>query len=116
MEQVILFILTYLCVFIIYYFYIIKKNKKRGKKKIIEVTYLVNRYKLDLDKINMKKLLLIISLVSSLDISLAVTIVLLFDSYVLKILVALILMFPIIIISYGIIGKYYQKRGLSKNE
>ena len=101
MEQVILFFMTYLCVFIVYYVFIVRKYKKRGKKRPVEVTYLMNRYKLDLDKINMKKLLLTISLVSSFDISLIVTIVLLFDRYVLKFFVALILMFPIIIIIKG---------------
>lgn len=116
MKEIILFLLTYLFIFLIYQVFIIRKAKrKNSKKRPMEVNYLINKYHIDIKKINYKKLLLIISLVSSLDISILVTLVLIFDSYFLKIIVALLLVIPIIVISYYFIGSYYRKKGMVKD-
>ena len=117
MQEIILFILTFIFVFIIYELFIIRKAKrKNSKKKPIEVIFLTSKYKLDLNKIEYRKLLRIISIVSSLDISILVTIVILFDNTIVQILVAFIAIMPIVFISYGLIGKYYKKRGMIKDE
>lgn len=130
MKQVILFIITYFFVFFIYQILIVMKVKERKEKKErkdrkpkakkntkpIEVSILEAKYKIDLEKVNYKKLLLVISLVSSLDITIIITLVLLLDNYFLQLLVALILAVPIILVSYSFIGKYYQKKGLIKDE
>ncbi len=113
MNEIILFLMTYLFVFFIYQIFIIRKAKrKNSKKRPMEVNYLINKYHVDIKRINYKKLLLIISLVSSLDISILVTIILIFDSYFIKIVVALLLVIPIIVISYHFIGSYYKKKGM----
>ena len=55
MEELILFILTYIFVFVIYQIFIVSPAKKRKKnnvktdKELFEVKYLVSKYKLDLD-------------------------------------------------------------------
>ena len=113
MNEIILFLMTYLFVFFIYQIFIIRKAKrKNSKKRPMEVNYLINKYHIDIKRIDYKKLLLIISLVSSLDISILVTIILIFDSYFIKIVVALLLVIPIIVISYHFIGSYYKKKGM----
>ena len=113
MNEIILFLMTYLFVFFIYQIFIIRKAKrKNSKKRPMEVNYLINKYHVDIKRINYKKLLLIISLVSSLDISILVTIILIFDSYFIKIVIALLLVIPIIVISYHFIGSYYKKNGM----
>ena len=126
MKQVILFLMTYVFVFIIYQILIIKKvkepkKKKRKPKKVkntkpIEVSILESKYKIDLEKVNYNKLLLIISLVSSLDITIIITLVMIFDNYFLKILVGFLLTFPVIFVSYELIGRYYKKKGMTKND
>ena len=116
MREVILFIMTFITVFIVYQLFIVSKRKKVKKKYPMEVNYLIYKYKIDIDKVNYKKLLRVISVISSLDISILVTIVLLFDSYLLQIIVALLLVIPIIMISYGFIGRYYVKKGMIKDE
>ena len=117
MKQIILFLLTYIFVFIIYKVMLIGKNKKRNsKKKPMEVKYLETKYNLDLKKLNYKNLLRIIALVSSLDISLIVTIAFLFESYLLELLIILVLRIPTIIISYSFVGNYYVKKGMIKDE
>ena len=112
MKEIILFIACFILVFICYQVFFIlpmkkyRKNKKNGKKKKIkekkelaEIRFLVTKYKLDLDKVNYNKLLLVVSLVSSFDITLIVTIITLFDSYLVSFLLAAVLVLPIVMIS-----------------
>lgn len=78
----------------------------------MEIKYLEMRYKIDLKKVDYKKLLLVISLVSSFDIALLVSIVMMIHHYILEILVALLLVIPLILLSYHLVGVYYVKKGL----
>lgn len=128
MKEIILFIACFILVFICYQVFFIlpmkkyRKNKKNGKKKKIkekkelaEIRFLVTKYKLDLDKVNYNKLLLVVSLVSSFDITLIVTIITLFDSYFVSFLLAAVLVLPIVMISYWLVYKFYEKKGMIKN-
>lgn len=128
MKEIILFIACFILVFICYQVFFIlpmkkyRKNKKNGKKKKIkekkelaEIRFLVTKYKLDLDKVNYNKLLLVVSLVSSFDITLIVTIITLFDSYLVSFLLAAVLVLPIVMISYWLVYKLYEKKGMIKN-
>lgn len=126
MEQVFYFIICYILTFLLYLIFVIlprlrylkkKKNNKvkKERKEPVEVRYLVTRYRLNLDKVDYKKLLMIISLVSSLDISIAVSVSLLVDAYFLQLTVAFLLLVPLIFISYHFIYKYYLKKGMIKN-
>ncbi len=127
MEEVILFIACYIVVFIIYQLVFVlpmkkyiknkdnKSKKVKKKKELAEINYLVNKYKLDLKKVNYNKLLFLVSLVSSFDITLIVTIITLFESYLLSFLLAAILIIPIVATSYWLLYKYYKKKGLIKN-
>lgn len=113
MQEVLLFLMTFLFVFLIYQIFIVRKAKRRNsQKKPMEIQYLINKYHIDMKKVNYKKLLLLISLISSLDISIIVTVVLIFESYFMKFIVAFLLVIPIIIISYHFVGKYYKKKGM----
>lgn len=128
MKEIILFIACFILVFICYQVFFVlpmkkyRKNKKNGKKKKIkekkelaEIRFLVTKYKLDLDKVNYNKLLLVVSLVSSFDITLIVTIITLFDSYLVSFLLAAVLVLPIVMISYWLVYKFYEKKGMIKN-
>ena len=72
-------------------------------------------HRIDLKVIDYKKLLLVISIVSSFDIALLVSLVSMIHSYILEIVIALFLIIPLILISYHIIGIYYVKKGLIKD-
>lgn len=116
MKEFILFLMTFLFVFLIYQIFIIRKYKKgKAKKQLPEINYLLYKYHINLKKINYKRLLNIVAFTSSLDIALLVTITFLLDSLFIELLVVLVLAIPTIIVSYGIIGKYYKKKGLVKN-
>ena len=87
MEELVLFIMCFIFVFMLYRLFIvlpvkrnkktrdkkIKKNKKYKDKEIVEIKYLQAIYKIDIDKVDYKKLVNICCFVSSLDISLIVS-------------------------------------------
>ena len=116
MKDIMLFFMSFMLIYFVYQLFIVRKAKrKNAKKKPIEVVYLVNKYKLDLDKINYKLLLQCISIVSSLDISLLLSVVCLVDNYFYRIILIIVLIIPIILFSYHIVGVYYVRKGLTKN-
>lgn len=116
MRELILFFMTFVVVFLIYQLFIVRKYKKiKNKKQLPEISYLVNKYHIDLNKINYNKLLNIVSIVSSFDIALLVSVSLLTESIFMEMVIALVLAVPTIIISYSFIGRYYKKKGMIKN-
>lgn len=117
MQQLILFLLSFLFILVIYEIFIVSKAKKNEKKKIenkqpVEVKYLMAKYKLNLKKINYHELLHVCALVSSLDMALIVSLAHLFENSFLQILLILVLVVPVILVSYHIVYLVYKKRGL----
>ena len=117
MEELILFLLSFIFIFILYQLFVIPWAKRKKKKKHpIEVFYLVHRYHLDLDKIKYNQLLQNVSLVSSFDIAVIVSIVLNLSNLFLEIVVGFILTFVVILLSYHIVYLFYKRKGMIKNE
>ncbi len=117
MQEFVLFLLSYLFVFIVYEIFIVRraiKNEKKKKedKQPIEIKYLVNKYKFNLKKIGYHKLLHVVALVSSFDIAFIVSLSLLTNSFLLQMLIILVLVIPVILISYHLVYLIYKKRGL----
>lgn len=116
LDELILFVMTFLLVFIVYELFLVRKAKKdKRRKKPVEVNYLLGKYHLNIDKLNYKKLLNIISVVSAFDISLVVTIVSLLNNFYLQLLVGFVLIMLLIIVSYDIVGRIYKKKGCCNN-
>ena len=119
LEEVVLFFMCFIFVLIIYEIFIVSKAKKNEDKDIkkypIEVKYLIAKYKLDIKKVNYKQLLQIVALVSSFDISVIVSLVMIFDSYLFQLLGALIIVVPVILVSYHFVGLFYKKKGMIKD-
>ncbi len=117
MQEVILFILSFIFIFIVYEIVVVARAKNNEKKKKenrqpIEVKLLVTKYKFNLKKVDYHKLLHVCALVSSFDMALMVSISTIFDSYMLQLLVVLVLVVPVILISYHIVYLVYKKKGL----
>ena len=121
MEELVLFILTFIFVFIIYEIFIIAPQKKKkmldkNTKEIVEIKYLITRYNLDLKKIDYNQLLQICGIVSSLDIALVVGIVAHVRGLIIELLVGIFSALIIIILSYHLIYLFYKKKGMIKND
>lgn len=117
MQELLLFLLSFIFVFLLYQLFIVKRAKSKKKpKEPFEVTYLVSKYKLDLKRVNYKRLLLVISLVSSFDIALIVSVIMLLDSFILEVVVGFIFTLIIILGSYHLVYLVYKKKGMIINE
>jgi len=115
MKQLILFLSIFIIVFLIYYIFVVRRKKTLEKyKNGKELTYLKYRYKLKIEKLNLKQLATILSLGNAFIIAFVVTLISMFKSFLLQMLVGLIALIPTILIVYHIIGKYYQKQGRIK--
>ncbi len=120
-------ILTVLIVYILYYIVSISRFDKIGhaKKEGVsdyqalpsEVKYFVWKYKVDEEKVNYRGVLKLIGLTLGIDIALIIIpVVLLIKNEILQIVVSVVLLFPVYLISLKIIGNYFKKKGLVKDE
>ena len=115
LEEFVLFLLCFFLVLLVYEIFIVRKAKKNKEKCPIEVKYLITRYHLNMKKVDYVQLLQIVALVSSFDISFIVSVVLILDSYLWQILAVLILVLPVILVSYHFVGIGYRKKGMTKD-
>jgi len=113
MEEFILFVMSFLTVLIIYEVIISIKIKK--KQDLLEVRYLTSVYNLDLKKINKKRLMHICAIVSSLDISIAVSLISLLNGLVEVIIGTIVIVAVLIYFSYYLVYFIYAKKGMIKD-
>ena len=114
MEYVIWFITGFLLVYIIYYIFSIRPSVRKNKPPV-EAQYLIVQYKLDIKKFSYRKFLKIVGLVTSFDIALIATVVCNVGGVVWQILFGFVAVVPVIIISFLLLGKYYQQKQLKDN-
>ncbi len=114
-EELILFLLCFLLILVIYELFIVRKAKNKKNKYPMEVKYLINKYHLNMRKVDYSQLLQVVALVSSFDISFIVSVVIILDSYLWQIVAALVLVLPVILVSYHFVGVVYEKKGMTKN-
>ena len=117
MQEIILFILSFLFILVIYEIFIVAKAKKneksrKDKKLPIEIVFLMTKYNFNLKKIDYYKLLHVCAFVSSFDMALIVTLAMLFENTLLQLLCVVVLVVPVILISYHMVYLVYKKRGL----
>ena len=112
MKYVILFVVTFLVVYLLYLCTVIL-NKKKLKKfpKSNQVIFFVKKYGIKVDNSNSKELANLIALTNSLIISITITVIELIPNFILKILVAFPIILILILVLYDIIGKTMLKRG-----
>ena len=129
LEEVILFFICFILVLILYEIFIVlpmknyRKKKSRGKKlkkdrnDPVEIKYLIFKYGLNIEKIDYDKLLRIVSFVSSFDIAIVVSIVAIIEKfgYIWQMILSIFIIVPLFLITYGLVAKYYKKKGMVKD-
>ncbi len=132
MERIVWFIVVLGAVYLFYYLFIVRKydihgnrNIKRAKKKQkidvarypSEVELFIYKYKIDLKKINFRTMLKAIGFVCSIDIAIIITIISFINTknIYIQLGIGALLVIPIILISFSILGKIYKKKGLTKH-
>lgn len=112
MKFVIIFVVSFLVVFLAYLLTVILNKKKLDKFKTSnQALFFVNRYNIKITDNNVKLLAYLVALTNAFIIALAITVVELVDNFILKILVAFLIIVPSILILYNLVGKYMVKRG-----
>lgn len=111
MGEIIFYVVSLVVLFLLYYVFVIC-NKKRLQRfsKNTYVTYLINVYKLDKEKIGIKQLALSVIMINSFIIATTVFIVGFVDNLILKFILSFIVLIPLQLLMYHIVGKTFEKR------
>lgn len=88
----------------------VKKARRNSKKVPIEVQYLLVQYNLDTKNFRYKQFMNTVALVASFDISLVATIVFHIEGFIWQLLFGFIFLVPVILLSFMLVGKYYQNK------
>ena len=97
-------------------FYVIKKKEYDENKVPVELVYLIRKYHLDMKKINYRRLMNQIGIISSFDIAFTGTFIFTYiKNTFLSIVLGTLMLIPLIIITFSYIGIYYKKKGLVIN-
>lgn len=111
MKNVITYFAVFIIVYLIYLLFVVKRKKANEKlKKSLEVRFLINRYQIDIENINIKSLSNKIALCNSFIIATTFIIVLFVKHFILKMLLGFVVLFPLILISYHILAKSLLKK------
>lgn len=112
MENLVMFLLAFLLVYLIYLVLVVFNKKGRKKLKTgIEAKFLIKIYNVRVDKIDDKKFANTIALVNSLIVSIVFVVIdLFFKSAILQILLAFPILILLIILFYSILGKCYKRK------
>ncbi len=111
MKQLILWIFSYIIVYFIYTMFVVRKEDKLQKmKKSTEINYLKKVYHLKLNQFDLKWLVKKVIMVNSFIISITVTLASLVSNIIWMLLLGFVILFPSILLSYHVLGKYLQKK------
>jgi len=122
MENLILFVVTFILCFLGRLTrYLLSKRKKSKKKKnsngiAVEMKYLMMKFGLKEKKIDKKSVALIISLLDGLIIATTLIIVVVItENIILQMIIGLIVVIGLIYITYEVFGRILKKRGYDKD-
>lgn len=111
MENIAMFIVMFLMLYLVYFLTVLTSNKKIEKfKSGTQFMYFKNIYKLDPQFIDMKKFVNDISISNSFIISLTVIVVDYTDKLIIKMIAGFLILIPLIAFFYHFIGRKYQKK------
>lgn len=106
------FLIAFLIVYLFYLVTVVLQKKRMDNfKKSNQVLYFVKRYKLDVNKLNMTRFTNTLGLANAFIVATAFMTTFLVENYILMLLVGFIVLIPLILIVYHIIGKIYIRKG-----
>ena len=116
MKDLILCLIVLVIAFILRFCtYNISKKKKNGNNLMIEMQYLINRFKLNKNKVNTVTIACVMSFMDALIISISLFLsIRLSDNTIVEILIAFVLVMGLIILFNEFIGRILKKKGYDK--
>lgn len=116
-KIIIEFILTFLIIYLIYYFFIIKKCQKNKKYVPAEVNLILVVHKIDYQKIDLYKMIKIVSYVTTFILALIITLISsFFDNTIIVLIFGTLVSIVVAIICYNMIGKRFKEESLKCNK
>lgn len=111
MEYIFTFVFCFLVIYLLYLFIIVLRKKGLEKFKTSkQLDYFKIKFKLDIKKLNFKKFANALAVTNAFIIAFTVTVIEVFDNWILKVLVAFLILLPLMYLLYNVIGKYYKKK------
>ena len=111
MKEVIVF---FTCFFFIYFVYFITliSNKKKMKQFTTsnQALYFKNRYQIDFNAISIRSFVHSIALANAFILSTTIVIIEFVNGFILKMFIGFLILIPLILLVYHIVGKIYQKK------
>ena len=106
------YIISFALVFLLYYLLFIRKKTKYNKNKVpVEYYYLVSLYRLKEKEIDYKRFMYISGLINTFIIVTTYIVVFkLLDSWFWMLICGIVIIVLLIIICYGLLGRYYMKK------
>lgn len=116
----IIYILEFICAFVIVYllykiFIIKKKKKEKDKKLTVEFNLFVKMNNIDTKKINYEKTMNYLAIINAFDIAVILLLTEITDNIIFKLLVGFVAIFALMLLSYKLFGLIYIKKGMTKD-
>ena len=111
MKYILTFILSFITIYLVYFIIVI--NRKKGLesfKKGTQLEFFIKTYKLDKNKLNIKKFASSLALTNSFIIALTLTILEFIDNLIIKMALCVIILIALMFIMYKILGQTYKKK------
>ena len=110
MEYLITFIFCFTIVYLIYSIVVVYRKKGFEKFKASkQLLFFETAYKIDFKKINLKKFAQSLAITNAFIIAFTCTIIEIFDNLILKMLVGFVILVPLMLLMYKILGTVYKK-------
>jgi len=111
MDYIYLFLICFVIVYLVYYLVIVRRKRgleafKNGK----QLLFFKNAYNLNIKDLDCKKFANSLALVNAFIIAATVTAIEFFNSYIIKLLVGFVILIPLMLICYYVLGQIYKKK------
>lgn len=111
MEYLITFLFCFIVVYLCYSLVVIYRKKGFQKFKTSkQLMYFEKAYKINPEKINLKHFAQSLALTNAFIIAATCTIIEIFDHLILKLMVGFVILVPLMLIMYKILGTVYKKK------
>ncbi len=116
MKYLLTFLFCFLFVYLFYFFIVIFRKKGFEKFKTSkQLDFFKQAYKIDFDKINLKLFAHILALSNAFIIALTCSVIEIFDNFLLKMCVGFVILLPLMLLVYKILGVILKKMEVKKD-
>ena len=111
MEDLVIFLLSFVVIFIVYLIIYFIRRKKGTLYKMKEFELLMGKFRLKKKDLNFERLALVFALINSLIISITGTVSTMNDfGYIWELAIAFVMLMGLIYVSYTLLGRYLVKK------